>query len=163
LVEVTHDEPAAVPRRRDRSACFPPGHFARRRRGGVEAAFAFAQQKRATSIHDGYEADFRLFEAWCGENGLAFPAGGAVHRCDYIAIEAQRGIRPSTLERRLAAIRYTHIEAGHESPADNRHVRDVMAGIRNEKGTAPDRKAPATADRLTAMLSCPGRYPDRQA
>jgi site-specific recombinase XerD len=72
----------------------------------------------------------------------------------YVAIEAQRGIRPSTLERRLAAIRHVHIDAGHQSPADNRHVRDVMAGIRNEKGTAPDRKAPATADRLTAMLAC---------
>jgi hypothetical protein len=29
-----------------------------------------------------------------------------------------------------------------------------MARIRNEKGTAPGRKAAATADRLTAMLVC---------
>jgi hypothetical protein len=59
------------------------------------------------------------------------------HPPTYIAIEAERGIRPSTPERRLAAIRHVHIEAGHTSPADNRHVRDVMTGIRNERGTAP--------------------------
>jgi integrase len=72
----------------------------------------------------------------------------------YIAIEAQRGIRPATIGRRLAAIRYTHTEAGYGSPTDSRHIRDVMAGIRNTHGTAPDRKAPATADRLGAMLAC---------
>jgi site-specific recombinase XerD len=95
-------------------------------RAGVEAAFAFAQQKRATSTRHGYEAHFRLFEAWCGDNELAGrpeePASVAI----YITIEAQRGIRPSTLERRLAAIRHTHIEAGHESPADNRHVHAIL-------------------------------------
>jgi site-specific recombinase XerC len=118
---------------------------------GVEAAFAFAQQKRAASTRDGYEADFRLFEAWCADNGLAAMPAEPSTVATYVAIEAQRGIRPSTLERRLAAIRHIHINAGHQSPADNRHVRDVMAGIRNEKGTAPDRKAPATADRLSAQ------------
>jgi site-specific recombinase XerD len=123
-------------------------------RAGVEAAFAFAQQKRAASTREGYEADFRRFEAWCGDNELAAMPAEPSTVATYVAIEAQRGIRPSTLERRLAAIRHVHIEAGHQSPADNRHVRDVMAGIRNEKGTAPDRKAPATADRLTAMLGC---------
>jgi integrase len=102
----------------------------------------------------GYEADFRLFEVWCGDNGLAGMPAEPSTVATYVAIEAQRGIRPSTLERRLAAIRHVHIDAGHQSPADNRHVRDVMAGIRNEKGTALDSKAPATADRLTAMLAC---------
>jgi site-specific recombinase XerD len=123
-------------------------------RDGTQAAFRFAQRKQAESTTAGYKADFALFAAWCAGNGLgSLPAlPGAV--ATYAAIEAERGIRPGTLSRRLAAIRYMHREAGHESPTDNRHVRDVLAGIRNTLGVAPDRKAPATADRLGAMLAC---------
>ena len=123
-------------------------------RQGAEAAFRFAQRKQAESTRDGYEADFRLFAAWCRDNGLdSLPASpGAV--ATYLALEAERGIRPATLGRRIAAIRHIHRDAGHHSPTDNRHVRNVLAGIRNTMGVAPDRKAPATADRLGAMLAC---------
>jgi hypothetical protein len=57
---------------------------------GVEAAFAFAQQKRAASTRRGYEADFRLFEAWCGDNGLAATQAEPSTVATYVAIEAQR-------------------------------------------------------------------------
>jgi hypothetical protein len=69
----------------------------------------------------------------------------------YLAIEAPRDIRPSTLSRRVAAIRHMHIEAGHEMLTAHRHVRDVVAGIRNAKGTVPTvRPRP----RLTGSLPC---------
>jgi site-specific recombinase XerD len=120
---------------------------------GVEVAFAFAEQKRAASTRNGYAADFRLFDAWCHANGLAALPAAPAAVATYIALEAQRGIKPATLGRRVAAIQYAHREAGHEAPTDSRHVRDVMSGIRNTMGVAPDRKAPATADRLAAMLA----------
>jgi site-specific recombinase XerD len=121
---------------------------------GVEVAFAFSEQKRAASTRNGYAADFRLFDAWCHANGLAALPAVPAAVATYIALEAQRGIKPATLARRLAAIQYAHREAGHEAPTDSGHVRDVMSGIRNTMGVAPDRKAPATADRLGAMLAC---------
>lgn len=123
-------------------------------RDGAQAAFRFAQRKQAASTTAGYKADFALFAAWCDDNGLASLPALPSAVATYAAIEAERGIRPATLGRRLAAIRYMHREAGHELPTDNRHVRDVLAGIRNTLGVAPDRKAPATADRLGAMLAC---------
>ena len=122
-------------------------------RAGVEAASEYAKNKDATSTQEGYAADFRLFTAWCEANGLPNLPATIPSVATYVAIEAQRGIKPATIERRLAAIRYTHIEAGYGSPTDSRHIRDVMAGIRNTHGTAPDRKAPATADCLAAMLA----------
>lgn len=122
-------------------------------RAGIETAVRFAQARHASSTAAGYAADFALFSAWCAANDLpslpATPASVAV----YLAQEAERGIRPATLNRRVAAIQHVHREAGHPSPADSRHVRDVLAGIRNTVGTAPDRKAPVTADRLADMLA----------
>jgi hypothetical protein len=38
----------------------------------------------------------------------------------FLASEAERGIRPSTIGRRVAAIRYAHKLAGHASPTDGK-------------------------------------------
>jgi site-specific recombinase XerD len=60
--------------------------------------------KDADSTQQGYAADFRLFVAWCEVNGLPSLPATIPSVATYIAIEAQRGIRPATIERRLAAI-----------------------------------------------------------
>jgi integrase len=43
---------------------------------------------------------------------------------------------------------------GYEPPTDSEAVKAVLAGIRRISGTAPTRKAPATAEALGAMLDC---------
>jgi hypothetical protein len=46
--------------------------------------------------------------------------------------------------------------AGHEAPTTNPVVRDALRAIRRTVGTAPRKKAAATADRIRAMLdACP--------
>ena len=113
--------------------------------------FNFAQSKRAASTRKGYEDDFRLFQRWCEGHGLpALPADAAAV-ATYLAVEAQRGIRPATLNRRVAAIRYAHTEMGHPSPTADQRVRDVV-----------DQPVPSTADDLTTVhkgvrdVSCGG-------
>jgi hypothetical protein len=78
-------------------------------RAGVEAASEYAKSKDADSTQQGYAADFRLFTARCEANGLPSLSATIPSVATYIAIEAQRGIRPATIDRRLVAIRYTHI------------------------------------------------------
>jgi hypothetical protein len=57
--------------------------------------------------------------------------------CAFLAFEANRSIKPSTLGRRVAAIRHAHKLAGLMPPSDDERVRAVMCGIRRSLGTAP--------------------------
>jgi integrase len=65
----------------------------------------------------------------------------------------------ATISRRLAAIRYAHKLAGHEPPTNSEAVKATLRGIRRTARTAPARKAPATADRILAMVNKAGSDP----
>jgi site-specific recombinase XerD len=80
------------------------------------------------------------------------PAGGPTTVAAFLAAEANRGVKPSTIGRRLAAIRYAHKLAGHEPPTNSEAVKATLRGIRRTAGSAPVRKAPATADKVLAMV-----------
>ena len=71
----------------------------------------------------------------------------------FLGAEADRGLRPSTIGRRLAAIRYAHRLAGLAIPTDDELVRATARGIRRSLGAAPVKKAPATADKVMAMAT----------
>ncbi len=70
----------------------------------------------------------------------------------FLALEATRGVKPSTIDRRLAAIRFAHRLADLPLPTDDERVRATLRGIRRTLGTAPNRKRPATADTVLAMV-----------
>ncbi len=74
----------------------------------------------------------------------------------FLAAEANRGTKPSTIGRRLAAIRYAHKLAGHEPPTNAEAVKATLRGIRRTTGSAPVRKLPATADKVLAMVGTAG-------
>jgi len=75
----------------------------------------------------------------------------------FLASEADRGMKPSTISRSLAAIRYAYKLAGVDPlPTDCEAVRAVLRGIRRSKGTRPEQKKPATAEVVKAMIThCP--------
>ena len=74
----------------------------------------------------------------------------------FLSAEATGGARASTLNRRVAAIRYAHKAAGIDPPTNSEAVKACMRGIRRSIGTAKVQKAPATADLLRAMVdACP--------
>src|SRR5262249_3310670 len=82
----------------------------------LELAADFAKASKAKATQAAYESDFRIFESWCRRSGLnALPATPAT-LCAFLADEASAGRCASTLGRRLAAIRYFHRSAGHETP-----------------------------------------------
>jgi site-specific recombinase XerD len=74
----------------------------------------------------------------------------------FLAYDAETGSRPSTLGRRVAAIRYAHKLASHAVPTEDERVKATMRGIRRSLGTAARKKAPATADRIVAMVLAAG-------
>jgi hypothetical protein len=97
----------------------------------------------------------------------------------FVASEVERGARPSTIGRRVAAIRYAHQLASHPTPTDREVVKATVRGARRSLGTAPRKKTPATAecvismalgtgdglkgirDRALLLLGFAGAFPDR--
>jgi len=118
----------------------------------LASAAAFAAADSAPATRRAYASDWRRFTAWCAGHALdPLPATpGAV--AAFLAAEAGQGRTPSTLGRRLAAIRAAHLRAGHEPPSTNEGVRATLRGIRRTVGAAPAKKAPATADVVRRMV-----------
>jgi site-specific recombinase XerD len=96
---------------------------------------------------------FALFQGWCTQHGVvALPASPETVAA-FIATEAERGTKASTIGRRMASIRYAHKLAGLPIPTDDERVRATARGIRRTIGTAAVKKAPATNDKLLAMVA----------
>jgi site-specific recombinase XerD len=117
----------------------------------LELAADFAKASKSKATLAAYGSDWRIFDAWCIARGLdALPASAAAVAA-FLADEATTGRRASTLGRRLAAIRYFHRAAGHDTPTSDEKVKAVLAGIRRTIGAAPARKRAATSDMVIAM------------
>jgi site-specific recombinase XerC len=122
----------------------------------LEEAACYAQAEKAPATKRAYRSDFELFRSWCmTKHVLAVPAAPETVSA-FLAAEANRGVKPSTIGRRLAAIRYAHKLIGHEPPTNSEAVKATLRGIRRTAGSAPVRKAPATADKVVAMVAKAG-------
>lgn len=122
----------------------------------LAAAFDYAEQAQAPATARAYASDVAVFTAWCTARALPSCPAAPETLAVFLADEARRSVKPSTLSRRLAAIRYAHVAAKLDPPTNAEEVRHVLRGIRRSVGTAPTRKAPATAECVAAMVShCP--------
>jgi len=117
-----------------------------------ELARRYARQSRSANTWRAYQSDWRLFETWCNSLSLSSLPATPETVAMFVAQEAAQGRNPSTLARRLAAIRLVHRGAGLASPHDAIAVTEVMRGIRRAWGRAPDRKAPAFDDDIKHMV-----------
>jgi site-specific recombinase XerC len=122
----------------------------------LQEAAGYARAEKSAATRRAYRSDFDLFRAWCEtKRAPALPAAAQTVAA-FLAAEANRGAKPSTIGRRLAAIRYAHKLAGHELPTNSEAVKATLRGIRRTAGSAPARKAPATADKIVAMVDKAG-------
>jgi site-specific recombinase XerD len=119
------------------------------------AARTFAELEKAASTRRSYRVAFRIFADWCHARGLVPVPASPDTVAAFLAAEATAAAKASTIAHRAAAIRYAHRLARHETPTGAETVRAVMRGIRRTIGTAPERKAPATADVIREMRLCP--------
>jgi len=115
----------------------------------VERAKDYARASRAASTRRVYESDWRHFAAWCAErNAQTLPAEATVVAV-YLGTEADRGLSPLTIGRKLAAIGWIHRQHGFQPPQRTElgiAIASVMSGIRRSEHAAPIRKAAADAD-----------------
>src|SRR5450755_2019315 len=121
------------------------------------AAFDLAKAEKAPATRKAYATDFRLFKVYCDAKGVSALPAAPETVASYIAAEAQTA-KPSTIGRRIAAIRYAHKLAGFDTPTDAEGVKATMRGISRTFGGAKAKKAPAVAAKMLSMVAT---APDR--
>lgn len=117
-----------------------------------DAARSYRQNEKAAGTRRAYGSDFRIFARWCEARGVSHLPAEPGTVATFIAAEAESGTKPSTIGRRLAAIRYAHRLAAQPTPTDDELVGVTMRGIRRTIGAAKVKNAPATANLLGQML-----------
>ena len=118
----------------------------------MAAARGFALAEKADATRKIYRSNFEAFARWCESVG-ARPLPAEVSTVGaYLAHLASQKKKVSTIDRVAAAIGYAHRLRGAPSPLAAEPVKAVLRGIRRRAGVAVERKAPATARAITAML-----------
>lgn len=111
----------------------------------------YARKSRSAATWRAYQSDWRQFETWCVKLNLeALPATPETVSM-FVASQAAAGLNPSTLSRRLCAIRLVHLGAGHASPHNALKVTEVMRGIRRDWARPPEKKIAAIDDDIKRM------------
>ena len=121
-----------------------------------DAADAFRRLAKAENTRNAYRAAVGAWCAWCvARDRPALPASGA-DVATFLAAERRRGLAPSTIDLRRAAIRYLHRAAGCAVPTDDACVAETVAGIRRDaaaRGALPAKKVAATAAIVRQLLA----------
>ena len=118
----------------------------------TEAAREHIENSKAANTRRAYRSDWADFTDWCGHHRRdalpALPETVALYLTD-----CAKGLKPSTIQRRMAAITEAHKTAGHdETPTKHAAVRAVWQGIRRSKGVATEGKAPTLTADLRVMI-----------
>ncbi|WP_336764260.1 site-specific integrase [Asaia sp. VD9] len=103
-----------------------------------------------------YRTSCAAFSRWCSAQGVSSLPARPETVAAYVSMLMQQGKRAATISRAVAAISCAHELVGHDGFGRSRKVKDALKGMRRIIGTAPDKKAPATADRLALMLATCG-------
>ena len=98
-----------------------------------------------------YGAQWRLFNDWCGDVGLRALPAEPLTVARYLAVRAGDGASIATLRLAASAIAKAHQLAGHDSPGQDRGVREALKGW-GRRLARPQRQAGAlTADVLSVI------------
>lgn len=116
-------------------------------------ARATRRHSKASGTLRAYASCWRSFEAWCRRHHLVSMPASNETVILFLEAERQRGMRASTIESKRAAIRHFHQRKGHPSPCESYAVKEELAGIRREIGTAPVKKKAATAELVAGMVA----------
>jgi integrase len=123
----------------------------------AETARDYAAARSSANTARAYASDWKLFERWCRRQGFDSREPDPQVVGLYLAASASGDGMPkaaaSSIERRLAALTTTFRSAGTPLPRQDRHISDVMAGIRRLHGRLPAKKAALYAEDIFAMIA----------
>lgn len=117
----------------------------------VQAARQYAEAKHATSTKSAYARDWNTYRVWCHTANLCPLPASPETIALYLTYRAQLGRKPSVIERDLTTISMAHQNANYDNPRKFAAVRNVMKGIRREKGTQQRQATPLLPNDLKAI------------
>jgi len=126
--------------------------------GLADTARDYAQRKDSANTTRAYASDWRHFAGWCRRLGLdADEPNPQVIGLYLTACAAGDGghmkpVSVATIERRLAALTARYRSAGRPLDRQDRHIVDVLAGIRRTHARPPRQKEALLADDILSML-----------
>lgn len=113
----------------------------------TEQARAFRKKAKASETHRAYASDLKSFAAFCQSHGVEpMPADPAIVGLYVTHLAETHAV--ATIERHQVSIVQAHKKAGLPNPCAHPEVRELLQGIRREKGTAQVKKTALTADLL---------------
>ena len=125
----------------------------------IQKANDLIRAAKAPSTRKAYQSDFRIYDSWCTDHGLASLPSAPETIALYIASCVVAHLAPATIARRLASISKAHQAAGFEnSPASTEHfvVGEVLKGARRTLGVAQKCKDPLLLNDICRLLAaCP--------
>jgi len=125
----------------------------------IQKANDLIRAAKAPSTRKAYQSDFRIFESWCTQHGLAALPATPQTIALYITSCVVARLAPATIARRIASISKAHHAAGFEdSPASTQHfvVAEVLKGARRTLGVAQKCKDPLLLNDICRLLvACP--------
>jgi integrase len=134
----------------------------------AETARDYARGAKAANTQRAYAADWRHFTAWCRRRGLDDPdlsdpsgplppdpqvVGLYLAACASEKTGAGKPAAVRTIERRLSAIAWHYAQRGTPLDRGDRHIAEVMRGIRRRHGRPPNQKEAVLPEDLLAMLA----------
>lgn len=129
----------------------------------AEKARAYALDAAAANTRRAYDADWRHYAGWCARRGAPplppDPRIIGLYLAD-LASEAKPGgvaaRGAATVARRLSGLTWHFRRRGFAFDRGDRHVVDVLAGVRRRHAAPPFRKEALLADDLRRMLAVLG-------
>lgn len=124
----------------------------------AEKARDYARQAKAGNTRRAYESDWRHFTGWCVKTGVpALPADPQVVGLYITALASgasgsAKATSVATINRRLSALVWTYRQRGQFLDRGDRHIREVLAGIRQAHSRPPAQKEPVLGEDLLRMV-----------
>src|SRR3984885_7372040 len=147
--------PHALPDPAQNSGPGVPAHL----EGLAETARNYARGAKAPATQRAYESDWRHYETWCRRKDLDSlppdPQVVGLYLAACASETAVAGRKPTsvrTIERRLSAITWRCAQHGTPLDRADRHIMEVMKGIRRQHGRPPDQKEAVLAEDLLRMI-----------
>ncbi len=113
----------------------------------------YIESSQAQNTRRAYRSSFQHFCDWAATHDQDCLPASANTVMAYLVDLAENGYKASTLELRIAAIKKAHEAKGLDSPTSALAVRQLFKGIRNEIGTAANKKKPLTTDQIRAWIN----------
>lgn len=110
------------------------------------------QPKLAASTLRIYKSDFALFEAFCSAHGVCALPAEPLTVAQFIAARAEAQDAPTTLDRRLAAIKWKHQCARCADPTRHEQIRDIRKNAVAELARDKRQNTPFTIERLLTAV-----------